>query len=275
MKLKFKALVAGYFASLVFIIMYVIISISYGIAFNYLLSFSVFFIIIFIPYGFFDSIEMKKFYESERRVPDFLRDLAEYTTFGMPISQAIVRTSNADYGPLSDEIKRVASLISWGLPVEDALADFGKSMGSDNVIRAGKVIVKASESGSNISDVMTMVSDFNTQMQLLRNQRFSEMKNYTMVMLISFGVFLFVILALDVDFLPHLGAGGFSLGGGSGGPTNVSTIEQIFNIGLLVQGGGTGILSGVLRDGRISSGAFLAGIMLAVSVVILAMISVV
>ncbi|MCL4332828.1 MAG: type II secretion system F family protein [Candidatus Thermoplasmatota archaeon] len=256
-------------------VLYIILSISYDIQFNYLLIFSVFFIIIFIPYGFFDNVEMKRYYEAERRVPDFLRDLAEYTTFGMPISQAIVRASFSDYGPLSDEIKRVAALISWGLPVEQALGDFGVSIESDNVIRAGKIIVKASESGSNISDVMTMVSEFTSQMQLLRNQRFSEMKNYTMVMLISFGVFLFVILALDIDFLPQLAGGGFSLGGGSGGGSNIATIEQIFNIGMIVQGGGTGIISGVLRDGRISSGALLSGIMLAVSIAILFVIGVV
>ena len=274
MKQKFVALLGSYFAGLIFMVMYIILTISYGWEFNYLLVFSIFFIIILIPYGFFDNIEMKRFYEAERRVPDFLRDLAEYTTFGMPISHAIVRTSFSDYGPLSDEIKRVASLISWGLPVEQALSDFGKSIGSDNVIRAGKIIVKSSESGSNISDVMTMVSEFTSQMQLLRNQRFSEMKNYTMVMLISFGVFLFVILALDLDFLPQLTHGGFSIGG-SGGGANIATIEQIFNIGMIVQGGGTGILSGVLRDGRISSGLMLSGIMIAVSIVILLLIGVV
>ncbi len=275
MKTKIKALLLSYFAAIVFIVIYLFLSINNPrVSFNYLLAFSIFFILLFIPYGFFDSLEMKKYYEAERRVPDFLRDLAEFTTFGMPIAEAIVRSSRTDYGPLSSEIRRVAALISWGISVEEALSDFGRDLESENIIRAGKIIVKASESGSNISDVMTMVSDFNGQMQLLRNSRFAEMKNYTMVMMISFGVFLFVILVLDIDFLPHLGSGGFSLSG-SGAPASASSIEEVFNIGMLVQAGGTGILSGVLRDGRISSGIFLSGILLVVSIVILLMINVV
>ncbi len=275
MKTKFKALLVAYFAAIVFIVLYLFISINNPtVSFNYLLAFSLFFIIIFIPYGFFDSVEMKRFYDAERRVPDFLRDLAEFTTFGMPIAEAIVRSSKADYGPLSGEIKRVAALISWGISVEEALFDFGKDLESENIIRAGKIIVKASESGSNISDVMTMVSDFTGQLQLMRNSRFAEMKNYTMVMMISFGVFLFVILTLDIDFLPQLGSGGFSLSG-SGAPVSATSIEQVFNIGMLVQAGGTGILSGVLRDGRISSGIMLSGILLAVGLAILLMINVV
>ncbi|MCL4314595.1 MAG: type II secretion system F family protein [Candidatus Thermoplasmatota archaeon] len=275
MKAKYIALLISYFAGIVFMVLYIVISVNNPkISFNYLLAFTVFFIILFIPYGFFDSVEMKRFYEAERRVPDFLRDLAEFTTFGMPISEAIIRSSKSDYGPLSDEIKRVAALISWGISVEEAMSDFGESLESENIIRAGKIIVKASESGSNISDVMTMVSDFTSQMQLMRNSRFSEMKNYTMVMMISYGVFLFVILALDIDFLPHLGAHGFSLSGG-GATVSTSAIETVFNIGMIVQGGGTGILSGVLRDGRISSGILLSGILLAVSIVILAIIGVI
>jgi flagellar protein FlaJ len=270
LKQKFKALILAYIGAMIFIIIYLLITVAYPtVHFSTLFSFSIFIVIIFIPYGFFDNLEMKRLYDAERRVPDFLRDLAEYTTFGMPISAAIVRASSADYGALSDEIKRVASMISWGISVEEALKDFGKDIGSENVVRAGKIIIKASESGSNISDVMTMVSEFTSQMQLLRNQRFADMKNYTMVMMISYGVFLFVILTLDIDFLPKIGSG-FSLGGGA--TTSVATIKNVFNIGLVVQGGGTGIISGVLRDGRISSGIFLAGIMLTISIVILLII---
>ncbi len=272
MKTKFKALIAAGVAAGMFVVLYFLITVAFPtVPFDPIFGVSVFFIILFLPYGYFDNIEMKMVYDAERRVPDFLRDLAEYTTFGMPISAAIVRASSGEYGSLTGEIRRVASMISWGISVEEALKDFGKSIGSDNVIRAGKIIVKAAESGSNISDVMTMVSDFYSQMHLLRNSRFAEMKNYTMVMMISYGVFLFVMITLDIDFLPKIGVGGFSLGTGSA-TSSIAGVKEAFNMGLVVQGAGTGIISGVLRDGRVSSGIMLAGIMLTVSLVILELI---
>ncbi len=270
MKVKYTVLVLAYVSALIFTLIYLLIYIrqpTFG--FNLLVVGSVIFAVIAIPYGYFDERDIKRVYEAERRISDFLRDIAEYTTFGMPISESIVRASQADYGALSDEVKRVAALISWGVPVEDAMTDFGKKFNSQDIERAGTIITRAAESGSNISDVMGMVSEFTSQMQLLRNAKFSEMKNYTMVMMISFGVFLFVILVLDIDFLPQLG----STHGGSGfgilGGANVNSIKEIFNIGMIIQGGGSGILSGVLRDGRISSGFFLAGVLVLVSVVIL------
>ncbi|MCL4452356.1 MAG: type II secretion system F family protein [Candidatus Thermoplasmatota archaeon] len=270
MRTKYIVLLLSYIAALMFTLIYLLIYIrqpSFG--FNILIVASVIFAVISIPYGYFDEREIKRVYEAERRISDFLRDIAEYTTFGMPISESIVRASSSDYGSLSEEVKRVAALISWGVPVEDAMVDFGKKFHSQDIERAGTIIIRAAESGSNISDVMGMVSEFTSQMQLLRNAKFSEMKNYTAVMMISFGVFLFVILVLDLDFLPQLGTSTGASGLGFLNGANVDAIKNVFNIGMIMQGGGSGILSGVLRDGRVASGFFLAGILVLVSLVIL------
>lgn len=272
---KFMVLLFSYFAALIFVVFYVLLNIRSNGAFhlNILIIAGIVAVVMMVPYGVMDSIDMRTFYEAERRVSDFLRDVAEYTTFGMPISQAIVRASQTDYGPLSKEVKRVAALISWGIPVEEALSEFGKETGSQNIIRAGKIVMKAAESGSNISDVMNMVSEFTSQMQLMRNSRFSEMKSYTMVMMIAFGVFLFVVLILDVDFLPKLDSGTSStLYSLAVGGNQIATIKNVFNIGMIMQGGGTGIISGVLRDGRISSGILLSGILILVSMVVLLLV---
>lgn len=268
---KFMTLLLSYFAAMIFVAFYLLLYLRHPATFkiDILLVGSVVAIILTIPYGVMDFLDMRSYYEAERRISDFLRDVAEYTTFGMPISEAIVRTSQTNYGPLSKEIKRVAALISWGIPVEESLSEFGKDINSPNIVRAGKIVVKAAESGSNISDVMNMVSEFTTQMQLMRNSRFVEMKNYTMVMMIAFGVFLFVVLIIDVDFLPKLSSHGVALYGLSIQGAQIQSIENVFNIGMLIQGGGTGILSGVLRDGRISSGVLLSGLLILVSTIVL------
>ncbi len=268
---KFMTLLLSYLVALVFVAIYVLLYLRSGGTFkiNILLLGAVVAIILTLPYGIMDFLDMRSYYEAERRISDFLRDVAEYTTFGMPISGAIVRASQTNYGPLSKEVKRVAALISWGIPVEEALSEFGKDTNSPNIIRAGKIIVKAAESGSNISDVMNMVSEFTSQMQLMRNSRFTEMKNYTMVMMIAFGVFLFVVLIIDIDFLPKLSSHGVALYGLSIQGAQIQSIENVFNIGMLIQGGGTGILSGVLRDGRVSSGILLSGLLILVSTVVL------
>ena len=136
MKRKYIALLMSYISALLFTLIYLLIYIrqpSFG--FNILVVGSVIFAVIAIPYGFFDNLEIRKVYDAERRISDFLRDIAEYTTFGMPISESIVRASTADYGALTEEVRRVAALISWGVPVEEAMVDFGKKFNSQDIER--------------------------------------------------------------------------------------------------------------------------------------------
>lgn len=233
-------------------------------------------IILFFPFGLADFARVKRLEEAERRLPDFLRDIAGHTNFGMPISEAILRTSENRYGPLSKEIQHIAGMIKLGIPVEIALNDFGKRLKSPAIIRSGKIIKKASESGSNTSDVISMVSSFTTQIYLLRESRFADMKNYSTTLATSFGVFLFVIVMLDAFFFPQLTGGSLSGGGvlSVGSVNSYAGIEKLFTAGVVVEGAASGLISGVFRDGRLTSGAMISGILVMISIVVMGIIGV-
>lgn len=226
-------------------------------------------IILLLPFGMADFAETKKLQEAERRIPDFLRDLAGHTTFGTPVSEAILRSSGNDYGPLNEEVRHVASLISIGVPVENALDGFGTILGDMTIARVGKILKKASESGSNTADVISMISSFTTQTYLMRESRAADMQNYSMVMAVSYGVFLFVILMLDLDFFTQLKPSGISGSTLSPGVASFPVIERIFSLGIIVQSLTSGLISGVFRDGRLVSGAMIAGVLLLISFVVL------
>lgn len=267
---KFRVLVVSVIVSIITLLIGAYSpSPSFSIVKHPLLAVSASLVILLTPYGYIDNLERKNTYEAERRIPDFLKDISEYTTFGMPMSEAITRISTNDYGPLSREVSRLSSRISFGIPVQEALKTFGDSLNSRTAARVSKILQKSSESGSNTSDVISMVSKFTSETQLLRLSRMTDMKNYTLIMLIAYGVFLFVILALDLQFLEklqsaHLGYVAMSLQYAS-----EYTIERVFTIGIMVQGIATGLIAGVMKDGRLSSGTFLSGIVLLVTIIIL------
>src|SRR5512138_564553 len=50
------------------------------------------------PYGFYMSSKQKKIREIEKRLPDFLRDVAEAGRFGMTLAQAIKVSARGRYG---------------------------------------------------------------------------------------------------------------------------------------------------------------------------------
>ncbi|MCL5889001.1 MAG: type II secretion system F family protein [Candidatus Thermoplasmatota archaeon] len=232
-------------------------------------------ITLFFPFGLADFARVKRIEEAERRLPDFLRDLAGHTNFGTPMSEAILRSAENRYGPLSIEIEHLAGMVKLGIPVETALNDFGKRLKSQSIIRVGKIIKKASESGSNTSDVISLVSSFTTQTYLMRESRYADMRSYSTTLATSFGVFLFVIVMLDTFFFPQI-AGGSPTGGGvlSLNSSSYGLIEKLFSAGVIVQSAASGLISGVFRDGRLTSGAMMSGILVLISMVVLEVIGV-
>ncbi len=50
------------------------------------------------PYGFYTARKQREIKQIERRLPDFLRDVAEAGRFGMTLAEAIVVSSGGRYG---------------------------------------------------------------------------------------------------------------------------------------------------------------------------------
>src|SRR5208283_4211992 len=82
------------------------------------------FLAVLAPYGFLMSAKLRKIGAIESRLPDFLRDVSEAGRFGMTLPDAIIVASRGRYGLLSEEIKKMASQLEWGVPVAKALQLF-------------------------------------------------------------------------------------------------------------------------------------------------------
>jgi len=221
------------------------------------------------PYGFYKYVQRQTITEMERRLPDLLRDIAEYSNFGLPVSQALARAGNNDYGHLSQLVKAISLKIEAGTPVEEAVLSSENTVDSKVIERAFTVLRKATESGNNVSEVLRLISEFTGEIEVIRESRISEMKNFVLVMYVAFAVFFFVVLAIDVAFIPKVGEANFSPLGFDSQTVSASLIKRIFSGGIIVQGGSTGLMSGILKDGTFGTGAFFTGITLLVTVIAL------
>src|SRR2546425_8538385 len=110
------------------------------------------------PYGFFLGKKQRDIKAIERRLPDFLRDVAEAGRFGMTLAEAIVVSSSGRYGKLTPEIKKMAAQISWGVPATEALRLLSDRVKTPMVGRIVSIIVKSSDAGGDVAGVLTMVS---------------------------------------------------------------------------------------------------------------------
>lgn len=268
--MNFRKLVVP--GSLLLALMFIVLSAGILYRFNDSLHQPLFFVpvalaIFMIPTGLERRIRNSRISDARKRISDFLRDLSEYTMYGTPLSEAVLHISKNDYGSLNEDVRELVSSISVGTPVEEALRHFGGSLHDPEIERFGIILQKSGESGSNTSDVISLVSRFSSQMQLLNDERNAEMKNYNLILVVSFAVFLFVMVVIDVRFFDAINissSGGFLFQSAGAG-----LLKRIFDTGIYIEALGIGLIIGLIKDRHFVTGFMETGAMLLVSAIIL------
>jgi len=224
------------------------------------------------PIGFYNHLKAKKKKDIEEQLPDFLREISSSTSSGMTIYDAITSASKGDYGRLTPELRMMASQLSWGIPVNEALDNFSKRINTPALKRITVTINKALEIGGNTSAVFEAAAKEIDQTKLVEQQRKAEMSMYSIVIFISFFVFLAVILIIDKTIFAAI----FDLQGkmagqnvGNSGLTisevDPDVLKNSFFAFVLVQSVGGGLLGGFMMDGRLSSGVRFGFILVLIS----------
>jgi archaeal flagellar protein FlaJ len=219
-------------------------------------------IAIMAPYGFIRSTELARVEKIEERLPDFLRDVAEAGRFGMTLPDAIIVASRGRYGLLTEEIKKMASQLEWGVPVATALRLFEERVPTPLVQRVVSIVTRANEAGGNVADVLTMVAHDTREAQLSVKGREISMLTYLTVIYISFGVFLVTIYIMAAIFLPDMitagaGVASSSLSGQGGLTLAFTLVPQLFLaffVAVIAHAVGDGIMAGILQKGQIAYG---------------------
>jgi len=231
------------------------------------------------PYGFYQSSRRKKIQDIEKRLPEFLRDVAEAGRFGMTLAQAVKVASRGRYGKLTPEIRRMAAQIDWGVPASEAMRLFAERVDTPLIRRMTSIIIKANDAGGSVSDVLTMVAHDARESMRSQAERKLAMSTYTVVIYVAFAVFIATIFILNSTFLPKMTEAGQMVAEGAekaGVDTSglatikvdiIPTIQMIFIISVMIHAFGDGILAGVLSDGQISSGLKHSFIMLLIGII--------
>ena len=225
------------------------------------------------PIGFYSHVKDKKKREVEEKLPDFLRDIANSSASGMTIYDSIKSAAEGDYGELTPELKMMVSQLSWGIPIDEALTNFSQRIDTNEVKRLALTINKALEIGGNTSAVFNAAAKEIDQIKRVELQRKTEMSLYSIVIFISFFVFLAVILVINTTIFAAIYALQDQMAGRSIGSLQIARIDpnavkDMFFIFVLVQSLGGGLLGGFMMEGRISSGVRQAFILVLVSFVV-------
>ncbi len=225
------------------------------------------------PIGFYNHIKEKRKREVEERLPDFLRDIANSSASGMTIFDSMKSASEGDYGALTPELKMMASQLSWGIPVDEALTNFAKRINTNEVKRLAITINKALEIGGNTPTVFNAAANEIDQIKRVEQQRRVEMSLYSIVIFISFFVFLAVILIINSTIFAAITdlqgeMAGQAIGGMRIAQIDPNAIKDMLFVFVFVQSLGGGMLGGFMMEGKLSSGVKQAFVLVLVSFIV-------
>ena len=211
------------------------------------------------PVGFYNAHQAKKKKQIEDKLPDFLREIGSSTASGTTVFDAIRMAAEGDYGLLTREIKIMASQLSWGISIKEVLQNFSKRLKSKPVERAVLTINQSLDMGGNTSDTFYAAAKEIEQIKMVERQRKTEMSMYSMVILISFFVFLAVILVINTTIFSAFfdlesKVGSANIGGMSIAHIDKDMLKYAFYSFVFVQSIGAGLLGGFMIDGKVSSG---------------------
>ena len=191
----------------------------------------------------------------EANLPDALKQMADTLKAGSTYEYALREIAASQYGPLTEEIKKVLRKLEEGENFENAFQSFSTGVESRLVKRVVTIILDAIRAGAALADILDEIALDVREL----NRISSERKTKTIlqaIFMVAAGIFvapfIFGLISTVVDLLINTSAKTGTLEGA--GLKKVLDAKELilFSIKtyLLVLGIATAVMMGVMREGK-------------------------
>ena len=203
-------------------------------------------------------------------VPVFLDRLAGVNEAGLSVVDGLDRVADGDLGALSTPLARTRRDVRWGADVTAALRRLAGRVRSPTVTGAVALVTNALRASNRIGPVAAIAAAELRAAQRLARRRRRAMATYLVVIYVAFLVFLGIIVALSVSFIPAIetadvatdglstagvpATGVGSVGGVGGTTAAVDPYETLLAQVATVQAICSGLVAGRLGEGEIRAG---------------------
>ncbi|MCX6660909.1 MAG: type II secretion system F family protein [Candidatus Bathyarchaeota archaeon] len=215
-------------------------------------------ILAIFPPSIVNYLDMRWRMSVDKNIPEFLRELSEAGRTGVTLTRALDLASKRRYGPLSSELKRVVSKLSWGANFEETLKSFADRVETRLARRTAILLTEVNRSGGDIREVLEVISKHMRELQTIEEERRSELRTYVGIVYVAFFIFLFIDYVLLKTFFARIedmktavteGGGMFSMQ-----ELDVKTVTSIMFHMSVIQGIFGGLVAGKMGEGALGAG---------------------
>ncbi len=222
------------------------------------------------PVTAYSYLQQTRIGDMETHFPGFLRELAEAKRAGINLPNAIINSSNIDYGALSDEIIKMSNQLSWGIPLPKVLKMFQKrTTRSDYINRSMAIVLESYYGGGDIAATMEAIANSVGDLKEVEAERDSILKEQVIIIYAIQFIFVAIIVAMYKIMLPLIavqGASGAGLFQSVASAPSAEYFKILFFLTLTIQSVSNGLVAGEAKEGSLSAGLKHILIMLSVAI---------
>ncbi|MDG6917283.1 MAG: type II secretion system F family protein [Nitrososphaerota archaeon] len=198
----------------------------------------------------------------EKKLPDFIRDVAESRKIGLSPESSIESLGTKSYGRLSKPIERMGAQLSWGLNLSKVVSTFIDSVNSWLTKVVGSLMLEVVDVGGGTVRSFSEMADFTRRINDLEAEKRSTLRPYIFVTYMA-GIMIVMTTFLMVYFLKET-----ALEPGALAVTTVNTgTVDILLVSALFESWVVGLVAGKMGEGSLSDGFKHSMILVLVSVV--------
>lgn len=218
-------------------------------------------LVICVPIAVIHELNRRHEKEVTERFPNTLNVLSSANSMGISLGDALGVIARTSSGYYARELRTLRNDIRWSNDPSAALLRFGNRLDVPALSRTIKLIAEGRRSTTDLSKVLRIAAeDTRNRFRLIRKRQ-QEMMSYVAVVIISYLVFLGVIVILDQSYLTPISELPEPTGEQAAidGPTSLVDVpideyRVLFYHAVIVQALGTGLISGLLSDNSIQTG---------------------
>lgn len=144
----------------------------------------------------------------DENLPRLLEDLAESQETGMTLIQSMEEAARRKYGPLTVELRKMITKLSWGIKFEDAFQDFAKRTETEMTQKVVTLILQAIHLGGDLKKIFVSTASFTRKMVEIKKERSSELRQYVFTIYTIIVIFLIILMVLYQSFFMPFSSGG-------------------------------------------------------------------
>jgi len=198
-----------------------------------------------------------------RNLSDDLRKLSSANDTGLTLLESVRTVAETSTGTLAREFDVIYTKVQYGTSLRDALIEFNNKYHLPRLARTVKLIGKAQEASSQITDVLRTAAQASENQDDIDRERKSRTRMQVVIILMTYFTLLAVMAILKTQFLDVMselvGQSGGGGGGGGGGASfgasiDTNLLSMLFFHAVTIQAISSGLISGYIRDATLVSG---------------------